>query len=209
MIAVISGDVIKSQHIPKHDYDAMLYQLDQSLRAITQRHLGQSIIYRGDAFQVQINQPAQVCRVAVLLYLHLKATGYEIRQSLAIGEIDNARADIKTATGSAFTLSGRGLDEIHNQRFTLSSIDELKNDGLALNLAFIDVLLSKMTHKQANALYVYLTAENNQHSELAKQLKTSRENVTKLLNLAHYQLIERFLDYAEQAIANAVIGVKK
>ena len=66
-----------------------------------------------------------------------------------------------------------------------------------------------MTHKQANALYVYLTAENNQHSELAKQLKTSRENVTKLLNLAHYQLIERFLDYAEQAIANAVIGVKK
>ena len=209
MIAVISGDVIKSQHIPKHDYDAMLYQLDQSLRAITQRHLGQSIIYRGDAFQVQINQPPQVCRVAVLLYLHLKATGYEIRQSLAIGEIDNARADIKTATGSAFTLSGRGLDEIHNQRFALSSIDELKNDGLTLNLAFIDVLLSKMTHKQANALYVYLTAENNQHSELAKQLKTSRENVTKLLNLAHYQLIERFLDYAEQAIANAVIGVKK
>jgi hypothetical protein len=209
MIAVISGDVIKSQHIPKHDYDAMLYQLDQSLRAITQRHLGQSIINRGDAFQVQINQPPQVCRVAVLLYLHLKATGYEIRQSLASGEIDNARADIKTATGSAFTLSGRGLDEIHNQRFTLSSIDELKNDGLTLNLAFIDVLLSKMTHKQANALYVYLTAENNQHSELAKQLKTSRENVTKLLNLAHYQLIERFLDYAEQAIANAVIGVKK
>jgi len=209
MIAVISGDVIKSQHIPKHDYDAMLYQLDQSLRAITQRHLGQSIIYRGDAFQVQINQPPQVCRVAVLLYLHLKATGYEIRQSLAIGEIDNARADIKTATGSAFTLSGRGHDEIHNQRFALSSIDELKNDGLTLNLAFIDVLLSKMTHKQANALYVYLTAENNQHSELAKQLKTSRENVTKILNLAHYQLIERFLDYAEQAIANAVIGVKK
>ncbi|MBE0458215.1 hypothetical protein EI167_12305 [Pseudoalteromonas prydzensis] len=79
MIAVISGDVIKSQHIPKHDYDAMLYQLDQSIRAITEDKHNQGIIYRGDAFQLQINQPAQVCNAALLLYLHLKASGYEVR----------------------------------------------------------------------------------------------------------------------------------
>lgn len=206
MIAVISGDVIKSQHIPKHNYDAMLYQLDQSIRAITEDKHNQGIIYRGDAFQLQINQPAQVCNVAVLLYLHLKASGYEVRQSLAIGEIDNARADIKTATGSAFTLSGRSLDEIHNQRFIFSSVIEPTNEGLTLSLAFIDVLLTKMTQKQANALYVYLTSKNNQHSELAKQLQTSRENVTKLLNLGHYQLVERFLHYAEKTIADTLSG---
>ena len=33
MIGVISGDIIKSQKIPKQQYDAMLYQLEQSLRA--------------------------------------------------------------------------------------------------------------------------------------------------------------------------------
>ncbi|BDF94689.1 hypothetical protein [Pseudoalteromonas sp. KAN5] len=206
MIAVISGDVIKSQHIPKHDYDAMLYQLDQSLRAITEGNQNQSIIYRGDAFQLQVNQPEHVCSIATLLYLHLKASGYEIRQSLAIGEIDNARADIKTATGSAFTLSGRSLDEMHNQRFIFNSIIDPADEGLTLNLAFADALLTKMTQKQANALYVYLTMQNNQHSELAKHLKTSRENVTKLLNLAHYQLIERFLLYAEKTIIQSLAG---
>ncbi|MGO3299656.1 MAG: hypothetical protein ACTILD_02885, partial [Pseudoalteromonas sp.] len=74
------------------------------------------------------------------------------------------------------------------------------NPGLKLNIAFVEVLLSKMSQKQANALFVYLTAENKLHSELAKQLKTSRENVTKLLNLAHYQLIESFLTYAEYTL---------
>ncbi|KPH59096.1 hypothetical protein [Pseudoalteromonas porphyrae] len=207
MIAVISGDVIKSQNIPQHEYDAMLYQLDQSLRAITQRWQGQSTLYRGDAFQIQLQQPQYVCMVALLLYLNIKAAGYEIRQSLAIGEIDNARADIKTATGSAFTMSGRSLDEINNQRLILNITNQNIDPSLALNIAFVDTLLTKMTAKQANALYVYLTAKNKQHSELAKQLKTSRENVTKLLNLAHYQLIERFLHYAEDTIST-LKGVK-
>ena len=51
-------------------------------------------------------------------------------------------------------------------------------------------------------LYAYLTSTDNSHAALAKDLKTSRENVTKLLNLAHYQLIERFLEHASNIIKN-------
>ncbi|MBQ4834645.1 hypothetical protein J8L70_15565 [Pseudoalteromonas sp. MMG010] len=198
MIGVISGDIIKSQTIPKQQYDAMLYQLEQSLRAVvTKTSLWN--IYRGDAFQLQINHVENTTTIAILLYLHLKASGYEVRQSIAIGNVENPRNDIKTATGSAFTLSGQGLDEISNQRFKLA-IDNHHNESFALNMAFIDVLLTKITQKQANALFVYLTQKNNNHSELAKLLKTSRENVTKLLNLAHYQLIEKFIAYSQQYI---------
>ena len=139
---------------------------------------------------------------AVLIYLYLKASGYEVRQSMAIGQIDNPRNDIKTATGSAFTLSGHGLDQIANQRFLFSTPPQNIHESLNLNLAFADVLLTKITQKQANALYAYLTSTDNSHAALAKDLKTSRENVTKLLNLAHYQLIERFLEHASNIIKN-------
>ena len=205
MIGVISGDIIKSQKIPKQQYDAMLYQLEQSLRAIS-NNTSLWTIYRGDAFQLQINQSEQLIKTAIIIYLHLKSAGYELRQSMALGEVDNPRSDIKTATGSAFVLSGQGLDKIANQRFTLQIAKHTLDEGFSLNLAFVDTLLSKITQKQANALYVYLTQADNNHAALAKELSTSRENVTKLLNLANYQLIERFIVHAKQVITTITKG---
>jgi len=199
-IAVITGDLIKSQNIPQQEYDAMLYQLDQSLRFIAKRFNASFSIYRGDALQLQLQEPEQVCRAAILLYLQLKAANYELRQSLAIGSLDNPRADIKTATGSAYTLSGRGLDAMGQQRLVLSLENKAIEEGFTLNIALIDILLQKMSQKQANALFYYLTAENNNHAELAIELITSRENVTKLLNLAHYRLIDRFVNYSQTTL---------
>lgn len=205
MIGVISGDIIKSQAIPKQQYDDMLYQLAQSLRARSSEQTLWSI-YRGDAFQLQVNNPELLFKNAILIYLNLKAAGYDLRQSMALGDIDNPRHDIKTATGSAFTLSGQGLDKIGNQRFTFDCATQQIDEGFKLNLAFVDVLLSKVTQKQANALYVYLTHTDNSHAALAKELKTSRENVTKLLNLANYQLIERFIKHTQRVIKNTHQG---
>ena len=205
MIGVISGDIIKSQTIPKQQYDAMLYQLEQSLRGISKKQTLWNI-YRGDAFQLQLNNPEMLFETAILIYLHLKSSGYELRQSMALGQIDNPRSDIKTATGSAFTLSGQGLDKITNQRFVINIAEQHVDESLLLNLAFVDVLLTKVTAKQANALYVYLTSTDNNHAALAKELKTSRENVTKLLNLAHYQLIERFIKHTQFIIKNITKG---
>ena len=128
MIGVISGDIIKSQKIPKQQYDAMLYQLEQSLRAISD-NTSLWTMYRGDAFQLQINQSEQLIKTAIIIYLHLKSAGYELRQSMALGEEDNPRSDIKTATGSAFVLSGQGLDKIANQRFTLQIAKHTLNEG--------------------------------------------------------------------------------
>ena len=183
----------------------MLYELEQSLRSVSQGKKNWSI-YRGDAFQLQVDDPKQLFKQAILIYLYLKSSGYEVRQSMALGEIDNSRSDIKTATGSAFTLSGQGLDKIANQRFVFNTQSQLHNESLTLNLAFVDVLLTKITQKQANALYVYLTSSDNNHAAIAKELKTSRENITKLLNLAHYQLIERFIEHTLSYIKNIAKG---
>lgn len=206
MIGVISGDIIKSQKIPKQQYDAMLYQLEQSLRAVCSKTTLWNI-YRGDAFQLQINQSEEIIKTAILIYLQLKLAGYELRQSMALGSIDNPRSDIKTATGSAFVLSGQGLDKITNQRFVFTIAQQTVDESFSLNLAFADTLLSKITQKQANALFVYLTHTDNSHAALAKELNTSRENVTKLLNLANYQLIERFIVHSEQVIKTILKGV--
>ena len=88
MIGVISGDIIKSQKIPKQQYDAMLYQLEQSLRANCNKTTSWDI-YRGDAFQLQVEKSERLVTTAILIYLQLKSAGYELRQSMALGHIDN------------------------------------------------------------------------------------------------------------------------
>ena len=47
------------------------------------------------------------------------------------------------------------------------------------------------------SLLEYLVDENNNHDEIAKRLKKSRVNTTKLLNMANYQLFAEFIDLFE------------
>lgn len=193
VFAVITGDLVKSSSYHKNDYDQLLYLLDQSLRAVSTSQ-GYNI-YRGDAFQLLLNEPEQVVSVALLLRLNLIAARTDARLCMAIGPADNLRADIKTATGPVFTLSGTGLDRLQQQRWSLYAADG--SQPLELLLRFADSQLQQLTARQAQVLLLYLLASDKSHQALAIELKTSRANITALLNQANYVLFSDFLKHCQ------------
>lgn len=200
VFAVITGDLVKSSSYQSTDYDRLLYLLDQSLRLCSEpQHFN---IYRGDAFQLLLTEPNLAVRTALLLRLNLIAEGADARLCIAIGAVDNLRADIKTATGPVFTLSGTGLDRLSQQRWSL--YDATGSQPLDLLLRFADHRLTQLTKRQAEVLLTYLLADDKSHKTLATQLHSSRANVTALLNQASYTLFDDFLQYCQHWICDYV-----
>ncbi len=200
LFAVITGDLVKSSSYQSTDYERLLYLLDQSLRSLSPPHYYN--IYRGDAFQLLLTEPEQAVRAALLLRLNLIAEASDARLCIAIGPADNLRADIKTATGPVFTLSGTGLDQLAQQRWSLYCADA--SQPLDLLLRFADKLLLQLTARQAQVLLLYLLATDQSHQALAIELNTSRANVTALLNQANYGLFNDFLQHCQNWIHHYV-----
>ena len=193
---VLSGDLVESRKLSSDDYDNALYSLEQGLRAICERFDGDFSIYRGDAFQCILSQSPTPLLASIMLRLFLRARALDARISEAWGPIDNYRKDIKTATGPALLLSGTGLDNIKNMRLRLSLHQIDMSPSFVLNIRFIDNLISHTSAKQAQALYLYHWLRNNDHATIAKELETSRENATKLLNAGNYHLVDEFIAVA-------------
>ncbi|WP_105254787.1 hypothetical protein [Pseudoalteromonas sp. T1lg75] len=193
---VLSGDIVGSSKQAGPEYDGLLYTLEQGLRALCERFDGHFNIYRGDAFQCILGKTPVPLQATLMLRLYLRSHGLDARISEARGPIDNYRQDVKTATGAALLLSGKGLDTIKNKRLSLSLYEEPLSASFALNIRFVDHLVSHTSQKQAQALYWYHWLEHQDHAAIAAQMGSSRANVTKLLNAGQYHLLDEFLAVA-------------
>ncbi|WP_105215425.1 hypothetical protein [Pseudoalteromonas sp. T1lg22] len=145
---VLSGDIVGSSEQAGAQYDGLLYTLEQGLRALCERFDGHFNIYRGDAFQCILGKAPIPLQATLMLRLYLRSHALDARVSEAIGPIDNYRQDVKTATGAALMLSGKGLDTIKNKRLSLSLYQSPLSASFALNIRFLDHLINHTSQKQ-------------------------------------------------------------
>lgn len=191
--AVITADIVGSQSLSQLQLTRLQSELKDYLAEIATAEQGYYSFYRGDGFQLVLPDATKLFNVALQLRLFLISRHSDARLSLAIGEVNITAADLSTATGAALVLAGRGLDAIGQARLKHNNDS---NAHFALNLAFVDLLLSSLTQKQAEAAFIHISHPKLSHADIAKQLNTSRVNVTKLLNSAHYTLLDQFLAIA-------------
>lgn len=196
--AVLTGDLINSGDIPSEQYDNLLYQLNQLLTTASSAQDCYNI-FRGDAFQVLLATPETTMSAMLIIRLGLISHGWDARISAGLGSVSNLRADIKTATGQAFTLSGKGLDNMGSQqRLSISSSNQEYQFHMPLLLQFADTLISQISKRQACALFEYFTLTDNSHQAISQRLGSSRVNATRLLNQGHYQLLQEFVLHSQQ-----------
>ena len=191
---VITADIVNSQGLSEIDYQDLMKVLAEHLTQLSEEIGAVFHIFRGDSFQIVFKQQNTLFLHAIKLRLFFLKQGLDVKLSLACGDIKVTANDLATATGEALISAGRGLDAIKNERLLYNGI---VNECFLLNIKFIDLLLSKLSIKQAHALLLYLQQNRPEHAQLAIQLQTSRANVTKLLNLAHYTLIDAFIVLSE------------
>jgi hypothetical protein len=196
-VAVLTGDLVGSNELNSQDFAKILQRLSASLALASERYQCRYEIFRGDAFQLVLNDPRQALECALAIRLDLKASGdkhlaSDARIGIGIGEIDPLAEFVSRSNGEAFVLSGRGLDSLKRHYLGIFSNDTKFTQRIGLLTKFADHQMQELTIKQAQALSIYWRLAEPSHAALAKQLNSSRVNATKLLNQSQYQLLEEY-----------------
>lgn len=173
--AVITADIVNSTQLTR----LAGKKLTDKLRSLLAPY--KFGFYRGDSFQVYLKDPGNALIVVLRLRAAARTIGVicDIRASIGIGKVKPNFRKLSTATGEAFTLSGRAFDEISKtgDRLIIRSSDQSVNLSLKIMGYFIDYIFKALTPKQAEVLLVLLAG--NTQLEAARKLRKSQSTINK------------------------------
>ncbi len=197
--AVITADVVQFTGLGRELQQQLIGKIASLLS------LFRFDFYRGDSFSVYLEKPGEGLRLTLrlrLIALNYRAPDPEIRTdlraSIGIGKVDEPVESLRTATGEAFTISGRNLDRIlkSEQHLVLQSGNPSQNPVLRVIGSFMDYLLARLTAKQAEVIAVLL--EGKTQVEAAEQLHKSQATISQHVQSSGWSEIEMLLEEYEQ-----------
>ncbi len=176
LISVITGDLVNSTLMSKRQRSIFNEQLNGVLDGYT------FDFYRGDSFQVFVPDPMRSLRLILQLRCCAKSLdgSFDIRSSIGIGNGKHSIKSLNTATGEAFTLSGRAFDTLSDHPAFLLAIaanEERIEPGFMIVARFADYLIKKITSSQAEVIGKLL--QNRTQADAADSLKKSQPTISK------------------------------
>jgi hypothetical protein len=187
--AVLTGDLIGSTNATPETVDGAMNLLSFTAHRIWP--LSRFTRYRGDGWQIYLANPGLGLAAMLLLSTKLRAAGgLETRIALGLGTA-NIGADIglATASGSAFTASGRALDNLEPTRRLV-----LAGEGVDLLhmrlIAMIDRQTANWSKEQAEVIEMLLSPKGPPtQSLMAERLGISRQAVAARIHAAGFDQI--------------------
>ncbi len=221
--AVITGDIVHSREVS--DLQSLLQVLKDAVHEI-EAVLGSIIkfeIYRGDSFQMLINEPENAIRIAILIRSKLRSeTPYsdeedanipleklwDARVSIGIGSVNKAESRVVESTGEAFELSGNQVDAMKKlpDRIKLLSGWANLNEQFDALMKLSDAIISRWTLSSSAAVYRQLLFNETQ-KKIAQNLKISQPAVHKRLSIANIDAIKSMLNYLNITIKEQTNGI--
>ena len=199
--AVLTGDIVNSTKLRAGTEKKLITRLNEIL------HSYKFEFYRGDSFQVYIEEPAKALRIALLCRTaaissvqHKDIVKSDIRISIGIGHIKGPVTKLVSAKGEAFILSGRLFDELQktDTRLSIAIEKNEENIGIKVITDYINSLYKDMTAKQAEVIFLLLKGVTQQH--IADTLKKSKSTIYQFTTSGRWNEIERLLQYYENLI---------
>lgn len=197
---IITADIIGSTSIDadaRGELPELINQLTDELQKVSQIQVE---IFRGDSFQVMVQDVEKTPLVAVLLRaglrkseLRSKTKILDARMAIGIGKVSYINEKITLSDGEAFILSGREFDELGKRKLSILTPSEDVNAELRVETAFLDDVISHWTRQQSECIYNALLTNAKQY-QLASDDNTSRQNVGKKLSAAKERLVRMYLD---------------
>lgn len=197
---IITADIIGSTSIEadaRGELPELINQLTDELQEVSQIQVE---IFRGDSFQVMVQDVEKTPLVAVLLRaglrkseLRSKTKILDARMAIGIGKVSYINEKITLSDGEAFILSGREFDELGKRKLSILTPSEDVNAELRVETAFLDDVISHWTRQQSECIYNALLTNAKQY-QLASDDNTSRQNVGKKLSAAKERLVRMYLD---------------
>ena len=197
---IITADIIGSTSIDadaRGELPELINQLTDELQEVSQIQVE---IFRGDSFQVMVQDVEKTPLVAVLLRaglrkseLRSKTKILDARMAIGIGKVSYINEKITLSDGEAFILSGREFDDLGKRKLSILTPSEDVNAELRVETAFLDDVISHWTRQQSECIYNALLTNAKQY-QLASDDNTSRQNVGKKLSAAKERLVRMYLD---------------
>lgn len=205
MKAVITADIVNSTKIEETNRYLLVDELDNIIQDLKRLSSLRCEMYRGDSFQVLVDDVKYCLEIAVLIRLGLKKsnllknTKLDARMAIGVGDVSYEHEQVILSDGEAFRLSGRTFDKLNKRRLLIATNINDMDEPLNVMLAFIDELLEGLSYTQSKYLYDSLLYNMSQ-MELANVYNTSQPNIAKHLKSAKENLFRLFFDFAVKTL---------
>jgi len=198
MIAILTGDIINSEHYKVSDWMSILKEYFSQLGSTPQVWE----IYRGDEFQIKV-AAVDALEVAIAIKAKIKTIkGLDVRMGIGLGEEDFVGASVSESNGTAYQFSGRIFEKLKDQKLNLAlasssaKFDTTLNLILKLALDFMD----DWSPVSAEIIAISLAHPDMPQQEIADQLGIQQSAVSQRQKRARLDLVQQVLTYYKATI---------
>lgn len=211
--AVLTGDIVASRTLPPATRRQLPKVMQRCSATIARQFAAAGPVgidlYRGDGWQLLLQQPAAALRVATLIRATLRMSldrgAADTRVSIGVGGIDFLPGDeVSHGDGPAYRLSGAGLEELDRRCRMLVQIVDRSDPLLAALIATTDALITAWTPSQARAVVGALSGHTQGHiAEQWKPAPISQQAVAQHLERARWYAVDPALRAFEETLMPA------
>jgi hypothetical protein len=222
IFAVLSGDLVDSRQLNAGQMDALILFFRQGLDRFS-AHFKPDMLrgpdfFRGDSWQMLVCKPHMALRLTLFIRAWLKSrTRMDTRISLGLGTVSHLADDrITESSGTAFELSGLGLDDLKEpHRLELSFGDgqvSLPLRESRMIMLYLDLIVSGWTVAEAFAVSGALLKETQEQIAMSSpptrrsQGQPSRQAIGDALRRANWPLLEQTVDWFEEKVAASILA---
>ncbi|MEX0610261.1 MAG: transcriptional regulator [Balneolaceae bacterium] len=184
MISVITGDIINSRET---ETSYWLPVLKKSLNTFGSHPQGWEI-FRGDSFQLQIENTEDALLAAIKIKADIKSLkSLDVRMSIGIGEKNFTAEKITESNGEAFINSGKGFELLKSEKSTLSitTFDPTFNVEMNLYLRLLLIAVDNWSPGSAEIVRVSLDNQAMPQQKMGKMLGISQSSVSERLGRSY------------------------
>lgn len=189
MTSILTGDIIKSRAIKNPD--TWLSTLKNALTAYMP-DTTKWAIYRGDSFQLEIEDISDSFRAALYVKACLKTIkNLDVRIGIGIGKKTFTGSSIVESNGEAFEFSGGVLETLKKEKVNLKirTTNSQLNHELNLYFKFALTIMDHWTVSSAEIVKLYLEQPHAVQHVLGQQIGINQNAVSGRQKRAHLDLV--------------------
>lgn len=205
MTSILTGDIIKSRSIKNPEL--WLSTLKEALTGCSQSS-SQWEIYRGDSFQLELENPTESLKAALYIKACLKTIkGLDVRIAIGIGVKTFSGKSVMESNGEAFLFSGETLENLKKDKVNLKikTANEQINQELNLYFKFALTIMDNWSTNSAEIVKLYVEQPQALQEELGKQIGINQNAVSSRQKRAHLDLIMQLEQLYRQKIKQLLV----
>ncbi|MGV9002899.1 hypothetical protein [Flavobacterium sp.] len=198
MYSIITGDIVGSRKSKTTDWIEGLKNLLSQFGSTPKNWE----IYRGDEFQIEINNPTEALLIALQIKAYLKSIKLDARMSIGIGEKNYTGTTITESNGSAFVFSGEGFNRLKKDKINLSINSENKEFNLECNLVVSLALtfMDNWTSQLGEYVLIAIQNPNLSQEEIGQKLGINQAAVSRRRKRANLDLLLECNDFYSEKV---------